>query len=841
MMAVGLILAYYFLNSPVTTKASTLFSTTCALGMMISMLQSLGIIGTMTVPWILTFGSGCGCEVDWPVNLGSIFNFVQVFIDKKIPGETRPISLAQIAWRIGSKWLVWALRDWTDTWLDDSVLGGVPASSPSDMHTFVEWANTPDSIYVSQDLAKCFDSINYDALKHVMIKLKMPSAALNLILNFYCAQRRFLTYRGASTGTWLWPERGILQGCPLSPLIAASFMRLWSQTVRTSGLRAHSFVDDRLIIANQTMIAQLQQAKRQGDVFDTACGFECRPSKCAIAARPTTAACALADAFQYKLSDELDLLGLVHKIGQPGAARLAKPILNKIEARAQCIQVLPVPTRERSRLIRQLVLPCLHWCAGHIQIQHAVLRKLRRIIFRAIQGQALHDLPFVVGFSVLGWQLDPLTSAKHAILDTIIRFHLRRPRWQDHVPVALALAKWREALPNARDLLNELEWWTDDSCDSIYRLDAHQQLRTFCIGIDHPSIIHAWLDEAVRIEELHKCGRIKQSLHRTETDNLAQGMTLPGPPARTQCLFNGHRQLWSGARDHVDHHTAFATGCSVWYAFRGQRPHGDDPQAQCKCGLTLPSRPHLVWTCPAFASCKLGLEVPQHRAEERLFAKCISAMPAAPPVPEYASVIDECVRSLNQHVPEESYLCIATDGSSSHDIAAFAIHFPTLNQQISSGIPGEDQSPFRAELEALHLSLQAIERIDWRKRKRVPHIVIISDCQAALDIVAGHYGSCRLLAAQIHETRRRVEAKVSIELVWVPSHGKLSPKFIGHPAFTMHFLRECNSKADQLANLCMRRRLHESARHHWHLQVAADQLWEARVLKDVSSIARTYL
>ena len=50
MMAAGLVLAYYFLNSPVTTKASTLFTTTCALGMMISMLQSLGIIGTMTVP-----------------------------------------------------------------------------------------------------------------------------------------------------------------------------------------------------------------------------------------------------------------------------------------------------------------------------------------------------------------------------------------------------------------------------------------------------------------------------------------------------------------------------------------------------------------------------------------------------------------------------------------------------------------------------------------------------------------------------------------------------------------------------------------------------------------------
>jgi len=61
----GLVLAYYFLNAAVTAKASTLFSTTCAIGMMINMLQSLGIVGTMTV--------------EWPVNMAGIFDFLQVF------------------------------------------------------------------------------------------------------------------------------------------------------------------------------------------------------------------------------------------------------------------------------------------------------------------------------------------------------------------------------------------------------------------------------------------------------------------------------------------------------------------------------------------------------------------------------------------------------------------------------------------------------------------------------------------------------------------------------------------------------------------------------------------
>jgi len=38
-----------------TAKASTLFSTTCGVGMMINMLQTLGIIGGMTVDWPVSF------------------------------------------------------------------------------------------------------------------------------------------------------------------------------------------------------------------------------------------------------------------------------------------------------------------------------------------------------------------------------------------------------------------------------------------------------------------------------------------------------------------------------------------------------------------------------------------------------------------------------------------------------------------------------------------------------------------------------------------------------------------------------------------------------------------
>ena len=53
--------AYYLLTSKVTAKASVLFTTTCAFGMLISLLQSIGIIGTMTVNFPIEIDSFFGC------------------------------------------------------------------------------------------------------------------------------------------------------------------------------------------------------------------------------------------------------------------------------------------------------------------------------------------------------------------------------------------------------------------------------------------------------------------------------------------------------------------------------------------------------------------------------------------------------------------------------------------------------------------------------------------------------------------------------------------------------------------------------------------------------------
>ena len=65
MLTGSLVMSYYLLNRAIAAKPSTVESTTSLIGMMINMLQNLGIIGTMTV--------------EFPGSSAGIFSFLEIF------------------------------------------------------------------------------------------------------------------------------------------------------------------------------------------------------------------------------------------------------------------------------------------------------------------------------------------------------------------------------------------------------------------------------------------------------------------------------------------------------------------------------------------------------------------------------------------------------------------------------------------------------------------------------------------------------------------------------------------------------------------------------------------
>ena len=65
-------------------------------------------------------------------------------------------------------------------------------------------------------------------------------------------------------------------------------------------------------------------------------------------------------------------------------------------------------------------------------------------------------------------------------------------------------------------------------------------IRSFVLGVDHPSILCEWLRDCFRRLSLQCCGRVAQSFHQPEVRDFAQGMTLDGVLAGSLCIFAGH-------------------------------------------------------------------------------------------------------------------------------------------------------------------------------------------------------------------------------------------------------------------------------------------------------------
>lgn len=61
---------------------------------------------------------------------------------------------------------------------------------------------------------------------------------------FYKQGRRIMTWRGIMHHTWMQPTRGLIQGCPLSPLALATIMSRWAVAVENVAA-ASVYADDR--------------------------------------------------------------------------------------------------------------------------------------------------------------------------------------------------------------------------------------------------------------------------------------------------------------------------------------------------------------------------------------------------------------------------------------------------------------------------------------------------------------------------------------------------------------------------------------------------------------------
>ena len=94
------------------------------------------------------------------------------------------------------------------------------------------------------DIEKAYDRVNRDTLTYVLKKIGFPSKIYNIINSMYRNTKSKFTF-GEIESDWVKVERGVRQGCVLSPLLFSIYTEELAARVRDSGLGIR-VKDDRL-------------------------------------------------------------------------------------------------------------------------------------------------------------------------------------------------------------------------------------------------------------------------------------------------------------------------------------------------------------------------------------------------------------------------------------------------------------------------------------------------------------------------------------------------------------------------------------------------------------------
>ena len=571
-------------------------------------------------------------------NVPSIWKYARVALVPKDAADWRPLAIASVLWRIGASFLVKGLRPWLSSVLDHRVSGGVPGRSVCHAVLRIVDAihNDAQCIMVAQDLAEFFDSLQLEQVILIAMHFGAPPQLVPLLKSFYHNCWRLFTCRGVCSDSWRQATRGVLQGCPLSPALAALVMTIWSQFVCTPNIDAAIYVDDRTFWhvgeSGPTRFYELQQAHNRSSQFDAIFAIRCRPSKCKLAYLSGAVGSRLAQAFGYSSSSTLKVLGTEIDF-HTGDVTLSRLSVAAIKVSLQLLQFVAPTFRDRRRIIQSLVISKICWAAGLAAASTEQLLTLRKMVCQAFGGRVLlKDSAVSILLEVLPWNLDPVLASEWAALRAAFRYHCQKPAWVQMCRAAFVAKKWMDLFPRTFEAVRRLSWTVtlDGAC--IVRQDSLGIRRYFVLGVDNPRIIFDWLVDAHRTHALGSTRRVRESFHR-HAEATAVGLDLPGVPHDARCLFSGHKTIFNamGATPR-QRQSALASGCSFWWVHGGQRVPDDDPRTECMCGLRYPSRPHLVWACDATADLRVGIAPPVNRVEERLFGKIIPEWPAPPPV-----------------------------------------------------------------------------------------------------------------------------------------------------------------------------------------------------------------
>ena len=729
-------------------------------------------------------------------------------------GRTRPISLFSILWRAGARTLATNMRPWVASWQSHFDTGGLPAASVSAAHMQLHQSLRRGAwVLAQQDLAAFFDSIQWGALEIILLHLRAPPELISILRTFYLQSKRIFVLEGAFSQSWTTQLTGLAQGCPLSPYLAAAVTHCWCELTITRGISGFGYLDDRTILLQAGYpLEVLRDALQRSADFDRACGLTCAPDKCFLASgQHSDLSRNIALQFDLQVCEEVEVLGLL--VDFKGGWQLLKFSLRKAVLRLRLLKWTQTCTFKKQKLVRSLVLPCLHWAAAFAAPSRDDLFAVKQEIFSLFNPWYATDL---------------------ACIRDVWRFLTRAPKWTDTCPLELAFPKWHEVFPRAQSVLDKLQWSLGADGCRLQRFDPNGAARFLEVGVDSFKCVHRWLTDHYRGVYIKKTGRVVQSFHRRDP-NLARGLDLPAPPPDHTYVFSGHRICHDEARSSYLHHASSVTGGSAWFLNAGQRFFNTTVQSTCLCGALQPSRVRITWCCPCTQDLREGLALPTDRAQERLFCQPVPVLPPAPHGVDPTEFAERLARQLSQALQTGRPLYASTDGGSKDEVGAFAIHFG--GQSYGAGTGHEDQSAFRQELNAILFLSRGLTRSASRGARG--KVYIISDCQAAISAIKAQVitSACPSLVQEICLNLQHAHIfGVSTSFIWGPSHNK-RPDWVPEDGHDGSLLRQLNERADAHCTEILTRRLQGSLRQRWQVIVRNATEWEYKVIHAAAKAA----
>ena len=156
-----------------------------------------------------------------------------------------------------------------------------------------------------------------------------------------------------------------------------------------------------------------------------------------------------------------------------------------------------------------------------------------------------------------------------------------------------------------------------------------------------------------------------------------------------------------------------------------------------------------MWACSGTRHLAPASLAPCNRVEECLLAKIVRELPAPPIVLDCDGFVDGIAEAVLR-LPSTEDVRLATDGSVTGESAA-AITF-RLGGDFALGVPGEDQAPYKAEVQA------------------PGRFFVLVDCTSALDATRG-CGNLRKVCDQFATLLTlRPDRGVQVIFHWVLSH-----------------------------------------------------------------------